>query len=176
MAGYELKTSKPVMETSIFRITHDRAEHSSGAVLDRDTVHNRPAAVMLARDTERRVLLIRQYRLPARTELLELPAGRSDGKETMLEAAKRELAEETGYRAARWTPLTDFYSAPGFATERMYAFLAEDLTPGAASPEPYEIIEMQWLAWEDALQAVREGDIRDAKTIATLLYCEAFGL
>ncbi|MDA0206441.1 MAG: NUDIX hydrolase [Acidobacteria bacterium] len=176
MPGYELKTSEPVMETNIFRVTHDRAEHPSGAVLDRQIVHNRPAAVMLARDTERRVLLIRQYRLPVRKELLELPAGRCDGNETPLETAQRELTEETGYRAVRWTPLTDFYSAPGFSTERMYAFLAEELTPGTASPEPYEIIEQEWLAWDDALKAVREGDIRDAKTIATLLYCEAFGL
>lgn len=176
MPGYELKKSEPVLETKIFQITHDRAEHPSGAVLDRQIVHNRPAAVMLARDADRRVLFVRQYRLPTRQELLELPAGRSDGNETLLETAQRELAEETGYRAARWTPLTDFYSAPGFSTERMYAFLAEDLSEGAASPEPYEIIEMQWLAWGEALKAVREGDIRDAKTIATLLYCEAFGL
>jgi len=176
LPGYELKTSIPVMETKIFRVTHDRAEHPSGAVLDRQIVHNRPAAVMLTRDAERRVLFVRQYRLPVRQDLLELPAGRCDENETPVETAQRELAEETGYRAARWTPLTDFYSAPGFATERMYAFLAEDLTSGTASPEPYEIIEKQWLAWEDALKAIREGDIRDAKTIATLLYCEAFGL
>jgi ADP-ribose pyrophosphatase len=176
MPGYELKTSVPVMETSIFRITHDRAEHPSGAVLDRQIVHNRPAAVMLARDAERRVLFVRQYRLPARQELLELPAGRCDENETLLQTAQRELAEETGYRAARWTPLTDFYSAPGFSTERMHAFLAEDLTAGPASPEPYEVISMQWIPWDDALKAVRDGDIRDAKTIATLLFCQAFGL
>jgi ADP-ribose pyrophosphatase len=176
MPGYEFKASVPVMEAKIFRVTHDRAEHPSGAVLDRQVVHNRPAAVMLARDAERRVLLIRQYRLPAREELLELPAGRCDGDETLLETAQRELAEETGYRAASWTPLTDFYSAPGFSTERMHAFLAEDLTLGTASPEPYEIIEKNWLAWEDALKAVRQGDIRDGKTIATLLYCQTFGL
>lgn len=175
MPGYELKTSVPVMEAKVFRVTHDRAEHPNGAVLDREIVHNRPAAVMLARDAERRVLLIRQYRLPARQELWELPAGRCDDKETPLETAQRELAEETGYRAASWQALTDFYSAPGFSTERMYAFLAEDLTLGTASPEPYEIIEKHWLAWEDALQAVRQGHIRDAKTIATLLYCQAFG-
>lgn len=176
MLGYELKTSTPVLEAKIFRVTHDRAEHPSGAVLDREIVHNQPAAVMLARDAERRVLFVRQYRLPVRQELLELPAGRCDGNETLLETAQRELAEETGYRAERWKELTDFYSAPGFSTERMHAFLAEDLTPGIASPEPYEIIQMQWLAWENALKAVRTGDIRDAKTIATLLYCEAFGL
>lgn len=176
MPGYELKKSVPVMEAKVFRVTHDRAEHPNGAVLDREIVHNRAAAVMLARDPERRVLLIRQYRLPARQELLELPAGRCDEGETPLQTAQRELIEETGYRAARWTPLTDFYSAPGFSTERMHAFLAEDLTSGTASPEPYEIIEKHWLVWEDALKAVRQGDIRDAKTIATLLYCQAFGL
>ncbi len=176
MSTFELVSSTPVLETEIFRVTHDRAEHPSGAAIDRRIVHNQPAAVMLARDEHRRVLLIRQYRLPPRQQLWELPAGRCDGDEPPLDAAKRELAEETGYRAEDWRELTNFYTAPGFSTERMYSFLAEGLTPGDPDPEPYEIIEQKWLAWDDALQAVREGEIRDAKTIASLLYCETFGL
>lgn len=176
MSTFELKSSTPVLENALFRITHDRAEHPAGAVIDRQIVHNRPAAVMLARDAEKNVLFVRQFRLPAREELLELPAGRCDDGETPLETAQRELIEETGYRAEKWTPLTNFYSAPGFSTERMYAFLAEGLTAGEASPEPYEVIELNWLPWQEALQAVREGSVRDAKTIAALLYCETFGL
>lgn len=176
MSEFKLESSTFVLDAAVFRVTHDRAEHPTGAVIDREIVHNPPAAVILARDEDRRVLLVRQYRLPPRRRLLELPAGRCDAGESPLAAAQRELAEETGYRANDWTQLTDYYTAPGFATERMYSFLAEGLTPGEASPEPYEIIDQEWTDWTDGLRAIRDGKIRDAKTIATLLYCEAFGL
>lgn len=174
MAEFKLTSSDTVFETEMFEVTRDRAEHPSGAVLERAIVHNQPAAVMLPRDEEKRVLLVRQYRLPLRDQLLELPAGRCDNDETPLEAARRELKEETGFQALRWTPLNDFFTSPGFSTAHMYAFLAEGLKAGDASPEPYEIIEQQWLPWTEALEAVRDGTIRDAKTVATLLYCEAF--
>jgi ADP-ribose pyrophosphatase len=130
--------------------------------------------VILARDAGGRVLLIRQYRLPPRENLWELPAGRCDAGESPLETARRELVEETGYRAARWRKLMEFYPAPGFASELMAAFVAEDLTAGKAAPEPYELIETHWSEWAEALEMVRRGEIRDAKTIATLLYWERF--
>jgi len=120
------------------------------------------------------VLLIRQFRLAARESLWELPAGKCDPGEDVAHAASRELTEETGYRAERWTRLTDFYPAPGFASELMTAFLAEDVTEGEASPEPYEIIEPRWFAWSEALRMIRDGEIRDAKTVLTLLYVDRF--
>ncbi len=174
MPAFRLISTEKVLETPLFDVTHDRAEHPSGAVLDRRIVKNPPAAVMLARDPDKRVLLIRQYRLPPRESLWELPAGRCDAGEDPLETAKRELIEETGYRAARWRKLLEFYPAPGFSSELMHAFLAEELTPGDAEPEPYEVIETQWQRWPQALDMVRRGEIRDAKTIAALLYCGAF--
>ena len=175
MADFKLIFSKPVLKTSIFEVTHDRAEHPSGVAIDREIVKNSPAAVILARDDAGRVLLIRQYRLPPREALWELPAGRLDPGETALGAAKRELAEETGYRATRWRRLTEFYPAPGFASELMTAFLAEDLTAGEAAPEPYELIECRWVEWEVAIGMAGAREIRDAKTLATLLYYDRFG-
>jgi ADP-ribose pyrophosphatase len=174
MSDFRLIFSKPVLETKIFNVTHDRAEHPSGAALDRHVVINAPSAVMCARNPNGDVLLIRQYRLPPRRALWELPAGRCDKDEPVLETAKRELIEETGYRARTWTKLTEFYPAPAFATELMTAFLAEDLTEGASEPEDYELIETRWTPWKDALEMVRSAEIRDAKSIATLLYCETF--
>ncbi len=174
VSDFRFVSSRKVLETPLFDVTHDRAEHPSGAALDRKIVKNAPSAVMLARDHDKRVLLIRQYRLPPRQKLWELPAGRCDTGEDPLETAKRELIEETGYRAASWRKMLEFYPAPGFASELMHAFLAEDLTPGDTKPEPYEVIEAQWYPWPEALDMVRQGVIRDAKTIATLLYCGAF--
>jgi len=170
---FELKFSRPVLETKVFDVSYERAEHPSGAAIERHIVHNPSAAVVCAR-REGQVLLIRQFRLPARASLWELPAGKCDPGEDAAQAAPRELAEETGCRAARWTRLTDFHPAPGFATELMTAFLAEDVTEGAASPEPYEIIEPCWFAWSEALRMIRDGEIRDAKTILTLLYVDRF--
>ncbi|MEZ5367332.1 MAG: NUDIX hydrolase [Bryobacterales bacterium] len=175
MAEFRLVSSEPTLKTKIFDVTHDRAEHPSGAVLDRHIVVNAPSAVMCARKPNGDVLLIRQFRLPMRQYLWELPAGRCDPGEDVLETAKRELIEETGYRAEKWTRLIEFFPAPGFASELMTAFLAEDLTEGESEPEPYELIETRWTPWAEALEMVRNGSIRDAKTVAALLYCQTLG-
>ena len=175
MAKFDLVFSKPVLEGKVLTVTHDRAQHASGAAIDREIVQNQPSAVMLAR-RDGKVLLIRQYRLPARQELWELPAGRCDAGEDPAETAKRELIEETGYRAERWTQLMSYYPAPGFASEFQTAFLAEDLTEGESAPEPYELIETRWFEWGEALEMIRSGAIQDAKTIATLLYVDRFAI
>lgn len=173
MDSFKLVFSKPVLEGTVFDVTHDRAEHPSGAAIDREIVRNSPSTVIAPRRGGE-VLLIRQYRLPMRAKLWELPAGRCDPGEDPLDAAKRELKEETGYSAERWRKLTSFYSAPGFASEKMTAFLAEDLSEGQSSPEPYELIETRWTRWEEALEMVRSGSIADAKSISALLYLDRF--
>src|SRR5574341_2267217 len=104
---------------------------------------------MMARDDRGRILLVRQFRLPAQQSLWELPAGRLDRGETPLRAAKRELIEETGYQAHRWTRLVSFYPSPGYCSERMTIYLAEDLTPGTARPEADESIESRWFTAGD---------------------------
>ena len=174
MPDFKLIFSESELETPRFTLTHDRAEHPSGVVLDRRIIQNPPAAVMLARRDDESVLLIRQYRLPTRESLWELPAGRCEEGEDPLETARRELAEETGYRARRWEKLLNFYPAPGFASELMHCYLAEDLDEGDAAPEPYELIEARWFARDEALRMVKHGEIRDGKTVATLLYYESF--
>ncbi len=174
MSDFKLIFSESELETPRFTLTHDRAEHPSGVVLDRRIIQNPPAAVILVRRDDESVLLIRQYRLPVRESLWELPAGRCEDGEDPLDAARRELAEETGYRAQRWEKLLSFYPAPGFASELMHAFLAEEPTQGEAAPEPYELIEARWFARDVAMRMILEGEIRDAKTVATLLYYESF--
>jgi ADP-ribose pyrophosphatase len=101
---------------------------------------------------------------------LELPAGRIDKGEQALAAAKRELIEETGYRAATWRKILEFYASPGFVAEPMTLFWARGLTPGRAQPEADEVISQQFVPLSKAVQMVIRGGIRDAKTIAGILW------
>jgi ADP-ribose pyrophosphatase len=127
------------------------------------------SAVMLAIDKKKRVLLVRQYRLPAEKYLWELPAGRLDPGETPLQAAKRELKEETGYKAKKWSKLTCYFASPGFVQERMTIFLAEDLTAGEATPMGDEQIEARWFKRKELAEMIDEGKIEDGKTLIGFL-------
>lgn len=171
----KVTSSEVLLRDSAFDVRLDRAVGPKGQVIEKHVLKHPGAVVVLARNVDSRVLLIRQYRLPLRKMIWELPAGKVDAKEPRLKTAKRELAEETGYRARRWRKLLDFYPAPGFCDERMTAYEAADLTAGEAKPEPYEVIRARWFAWDEVVEMILRGRIRDAKTIATVLFVERFG-
>ena len=116
-------------------------------------------------DEKKRILLVRQYRLPAGKLLWELPAGKVDEGENALQAARRELIEETGYRAKKWTKLASFFVSPGYVQERMTIYLAENLTAGEATPMDDERIEAQWFKRKHVARMIEDGEIEDAKTI-----------
>jgi ADP-ribose pyrophosphatase len=166
----KITSSKEVYQCSLFRVTEDRAvDPKTGFEIKRSVVRHGGSAVMMAVDEKKRVLLVRQYRLPAEKYLWELPAGRLDAGEKPLQAAKRELIEETGYRARKWTKLASFFVSPGFVQERMTIFLAEDLTPGEATPMDDERIEARWFAKKELSEMIKAGKIDDAKTIVGFL-------
>ncbi len=145
----------------------------SGIVARRDVVRHSGSSVILAVDEsgpEPRVLLERQYRYAAKDYLWELPAGRVDPGENALAGAKRELLEETGYRAAKWKQALFFYPSPGFLDETMTVYLARGLTSGEAQPEEDESIECHLTPLSQALEMVRSGEICDGKTIASVLW------
>ena len=111
----KITASREVYKCSLFRVTEDKAaDRKTGFEIRRSVVRHAGSAVMMAVDDKKRVLLVRQYRLPAGKNLWELPAGRLDPGEKPLQAAKRELIEETGYRARRWSKLASFWVSPGY--------------------------------------------------------------
>jgi ADP-ribose pyrophosphatase len=157
-------SSKELIRTPILSVTMDRAIDPDGFEIKRAIVQHPGSAVMMPVDERKRVLLVRQYRLPARQYLWELPAGRLDEGETPLQAARRELAEETGYRARHWKKLAEFYPSPGFLAEKMTIYLATGLTEGAQTPMEDERIQTRWFAAVELDRLIAAGRIKDGKT------------
>lgn len=152
-------------KNDLFSVSEEHAVDPDGFEIRRAIVHHRGSAVMMAVDDRNRILLVQQYRVPARRKLWELPAGRLDAGETTLQAAKRELMEETGYRAKKWKKLVLFYPSPGYVAETMTIFLATDLTAGKATPMDDERIEARWFTPKEIEAGMDSGKIIDAKTM-----------
>lgn len=171
----KLVSSQEKLKTKIFRVTEDRAIEPGGFEIHRMIVQHAGSAVMMAMDDKGRILLVRQYRLPARAKLWELPAGRLDGGEKPLGAAKRELVEETGYTAKKWRKLVSFYPSPGYVGEKMTVFLARDLTEGKATPMDDERIETRWFKPKEIDAMVEANEIQDGKTIVGFLMWKRYG-
>lgn len=165
----KLISSKKLLDTAIFEVTWDHAYDPSGFEIQRAIVRHAGSAVVMPVDAKGRILLVRQYRLPARRYLWELPAGRVDPGETVFKAAKRELREETGYKAKKWTKLVSFFPSPGFLEEKMTIFLAENLTEGEKEPMEDERIEVEWVSARDLDERIRTGKVQDAKTMIGFL-------
>ena len=161
----KITESHEVYACKLFQVTEDKAaDPKTGFAINRSVVRHAGSAVMLAMDEKKRILLVRQYRLPARQYLWELPAGTVDPGEKPLQTARRELVEETGLRAKRIQKLAEFYPSPGFLTEKMTIYLATDLTQGEAKPMDDERIETKWFQAKDIDKMIRDGKILDAKT------------
>jgi ADP-ribose pyrophosphatase len=165
----KLISSTEITRTPIFHVTLDRAIDPDGFEIKRAIVQHGGSAVMMPVDPRGRILLVRQYRLPARQYLWERPAGRVDEGESVLKAAKRELVEETGYRAKSWKKIAEFYPSPGFLAEKMTIFLATSLIEGESKPMEDERIQTRWFSARELGEWIKAGKIRDAKTM--IGYC-----
>ena len=149
-------------------------EDADGKRHKREVCVHPGAVVILPILPDGRVLLIKNYRYAVGESLLELPAGTLDKGEEPINCAGRELIEETGYTAGRLKALGSFFASPGILSERLYAYAAYDLQPGRPDFDEGEQIEPHPVAWDDAIDMVRSGAIKDAKTIATLLMYDRF--
>ena len=170
-----LVSSRVAYKGPVFTVTTDHVQEPGGVTARRDIIHHSGSIVVLAVDTTQktpRVLLERQYRHAAGDYLWELPAGRIDPGEQELHAAKRELIEETGYRAKTWRRILKFYASPGFVAETMAVYLATGLEAGEAQPEEDEIIYKRLVPLPTAVRMVTGGTIRDAKTISSVLWLQ----
>jgi ADP-ribose pyrophosphatase len=158
-----------LLETSRFRVVRQTRRLPDGELHSRETVMHPGAAVILPLVEPDSICLIRNYRVAVDEELIELPAGTISPPEDPLETARRELAEETGYRAASFEKLHEFWVSPGILNERIHFFVARDLELGDAAREHGEQIHNMVVPWSEALAMIDRGEIRDAKTIVGLL-------
>ena len=174
--GIEVLSSKVSFEGPVFRVVTEEVREPGGKPHRRDVVRHPGSVVILAVDDAKSkrdplILLERQYRHAAAQYMYEIPAGSLDPGEDPLAGAKRELLEETGYKAKHWSKLIRIYASPGFLGEWMQIFLAEGLMPGDAEPEDDEHIELFAVPLSELLREIEVGRILDGKTIAaTLLY------
>jgi ADP-ribose pyrophosphatase len=154
------------------RVGFDTVTGPDGSEIKRDVILHPGAVVILPVLDADHVVLLRNHRWVVGETLWELPAGTLEPGEDLLEAAKRELLEETGYSAERWRSLGFLYASPGVLDEKLHLFVAEQLTPGEQNLEPDERIEPKIVRLEDALRMCVNGDVKDAKTITAILLWE----
>ena len=166
----QVLSSQMVYEGRVFGIRRDEVIEPSGVRTTREMITHPGSVVVLPVLPDGRVLLIQQYRYAARQYLWELVAGRMDHGETPIEGAARELREETGYRAKHLKVFLEFFPTPGFLEEKMYLLLAKGLTPGKAEPEEDEKIVARAYTHKQLDEMLRKKNLRDAKTIAGVLY------
>ncbi len=166
--------STTVYEGPVFGVRRDRVIEPGGVRATRDVVTHCGSVVLLPILPDRRILLVRQYRHAVGQYLWELVAGRIEPGEAPLAAARRELVEETGYTARRFRKLLDLFPTPGFVAEKMAIFAATGLTAGRAQPESDERIVARTFSLHRLEGMIRRGWLRDAKSIAGLLFFARF--
>jgi ADP-ribose pyrophosphatase len=157
----------------VISVDVDTVQLPTGATAELEMVRHPGASAIVgifdAGQPDPDVLLVRQFRYAAEGELLEIPAGRLERNESPIDCARRELREETGYRAGEWREIAFIYSTPGFTDERLHLFLASGLTEGEAEPDHDEVLKSERHSLSDALSMIESGVITDAKTIVGLL-------
>lgn len=165
-------SSEIVFDGKIMTVRKDEIELPTGHKSSREVVEHSGGVVILAvckKDEEEKILMVKQFRYPLSQPLLELPAGKLEKGEDPLEAAKRELHEETGYEAAKWENLGYIFTSPGYSNEKLYLYKASDLNFVGQCPDEGEILVDYQFSTSEVKKMINSGEISDAKTICAVM-------
>ncbi|HTX54003.1 MAG TPA: GNAT family N-acetyltransferase [Candidatus Baltobacteraceae bacterium] len=160
--------ARRIYDGRVVKLNIERVTLPNGSTIELEMIRHPGAAAVVPLTANGDVILVRQYRHAAAGYLYELPAGKLDPGESPLACAARELEEEVGYRAATLVPLLNVYTTPGFTDEVIYLFLATGLTPSSQRLECDEVLDVVQMPFDEAIARIRDGSIRDAKTVVGL--------
>lgn len=166
----ETVSREEIFQGALLAVRRERVRLADGRLATREIVGHAPAVAVLALHADDRVLLVRQFRKPLEEALWEVPAGKMEPGEDPETCARRELAEEAGVTAARWTRVGKIATTPGFCDEVIHLFRAEDLrrVEGVAA-DPDEALEVAAVPWPEVLEMVKRGEVWDAKSLCLIL-------
>jgi ADP-ribose pyrophosphatase len=156
--------TEPIFQGKMISLQVDHVKLPNGEMATREIVKH-PGAVAVLAIVDQKMIVVEQYRKPLEKSQVEIPAGKLDPGEDPLEAARRELEEETGYSCGSLRHLCSFYTSPGFADELLHLYVAEQLVAGEARPDEDEFLDCEKITLEQAQQYIQEQRISDAKTI-----------
>ena len=176
MPRAEVLSTKILQRYRIFAIVEQALRLPSGRTVVRQVVQHPGAVVIIPQLADGRLILIAQYRFAVGETLLEFPAGTLEPGEAPLECARRELIEETGYRAEHWRALGVTYPLPGYCDEQQYLFMATGLVPEHAAADEDEILEVKGLTVQEVERAIADGTLVDAKSIAAYAHAKLQGV
>ena len=174
MADYETVASDYVYRGRVVTLRIDTIRTADGREIKREVVEHKGAVAIVPKLDASTYLLVRQYRQAVGESLLEIPAGTLEAGEAIEECAARELEEETGFRTGRLKRMFSQYLAPGYSSEVLHAFLAEDLEETKINPDEDEVIEIVRVPIRDVEAMILDGRIKDSKSIAALLVALRF--
>jgi len=160
---------KNIYQGKIIDLTVEEVILPGGRATTREIVKHSGSVAIVPLVDKDKILLIQQYRKPMEEVILEIPAGRIEKGESLEECARRELQEETGYRPSTLKRLTSLYPTPGYCDEVIHLFLAEELKKGEKNNQEDEFIKQVILNKQQVVKRIKEGQIRDGKTIAGVL-------
>src|SRR6056297_1031264 len=162
--------SEKIYSGRVVHLRKDKVTLPNGRKSSREIIEHPGAVVMLAENSQKQLIMVRQFRKAIADVLLELPAGTLEPNEEIIDCAKRELEEETGFQARNWEKIVDFYSAPGFCNEKLTLFFAWDLTKTQMNTDHDEFIEVVEVDKKGIISLLADNQISDAKTLIGVLW------
>ena len=169
-----IKNHHTIYDGRVFKLVRENVTLENGTTTDMEFIEHPGAAAVIPFLDDSRILLLKQYRHALKKDIWEIPAGTLDPHEKIIDCAKRELIEETGYSANGWQKLGEITPVPGYSDERIHIYLATELQTAEQHLDEDEIIQVQEVEFNNALEMIGNGEIQDAKSIAGLFLASAW--